>query len=33
MVKQEPNRWVIVDAGREWEPVQEELSRVVEKRL
>jgi dTMP kinase len=33
MVKQESGRWVIVDAGREWEPVQEELRKVIEERL
>ena len=29
MVKQEPVRWRVVDAGREWQSVQEELRRVV----
>ena len=33
MVKQEPNRWRVVDAGREWQSVQEELRRVIEIRL
>ena len=33
MVRQEPNRWVVVDAGREWESVQEELMKVIEERL
>ena len=33
MVQQEPTRWVIVDAGREWESVQEELRKVVEEKL
>jgi dTMP kinase len=33
MVKQEPSRWVVVDAGREWESVQEELRKVIEERL
>ena len=33
MVKQEPSRWVVVDAGREWEFVQEELRKVIEERL
>src|SRR5688572_22041186 len=33
MVKQEPGRWVIVDAGKEWESVQEELRKVIEERL
>jgi dTMP kinase len=29
MVKQEQNRWAVVDAGREWESVQEELRKVI----
>lgn len=33
MVKQEPGRWVVIDAGREWESVQEELRKVIEERL
>jgi len=33
MVKQEPKRWVIVDSGRKWESVQEELRKVIEKSL
>jgi dTMP kinase len=33
MVKQESGRWVIVDAGRDWEPVQKELRKVIEERL
>lgn len=33
MVKQEPGRWVIVDAGMQWESVQEELRKVIEERL
>ena len=33
MVKQEPSRWAVVDAGQKWESVQEELRRVVEERL
>lgn len=33
MVSREPSRWVVVDAGREWESVQEELRRVIEGRL
>ena len=33
MVKQEPNRWVVVDAGQKWESVQEELRNVIEDRL
>jgi dTMP kinase len=33
MVKQEPNRWRMVDAGREWQSVQEELRKVIDSRL
>jgi dTMP kinase len=33
MVKQEPERWVVVDAGNEWEPVQEQLRSVILGRL
>jgi len=33
MVKHEPARWVVVDAGMEWESVQEELRKVVLGRL
>jgi dTMP kinase len=33
MVKQEPERWAVVDAGKEWSAVQEELRRVVTGRL
>ena len=33
MVKQEPNRWVVVDANRGWEEVQEELRMVTLGRL
>jgi len=33
MVKQEPNRWVVVSAGREWNEVQEELRKVVGAKL
>jgi len=33
MVKQEPKRWVVVDAGQKWESVQEELRKVIEGRL
>ena len=29
MVKQEPGRWVVIDAGRAWKDVQEELRKVV----
>ena len=33
MVKQEPNRWVIVDSGQKWELVQDELRKVIEGRI
>jgi dTMP kinase len=33
MVKAEPDRWVVVDAGRKWDDVQEELRVVVLGRL
>lgn len=33
MVKQEPNRWVVVNAGQEWESVQDELRIVILGRL
>jgi dTMP kinase len=33
MVKQEPARWLVVDAGQEWEWVQDSLRRVVLGRL
>jgi thymidylate kinase len=33
MVRQEPGRWVVIDAGREWESVQEDLRKVIEDRL
>jgi dTMP kinase len=33
MVRQEPARWVVVDAGRKWEWVQEELRKVIEAKL
>lgn len=29
MVKQEPKRWVVVDAGQEWDMVQEELRNKI----
>ena len=29
MVKQEPNRWVVVNSEQKWESVQEELRKVV----
>jgi len=33
MVRQEPGRWMVVDAGQKWESVQEELRKVIERRL
>jgi dTMP kinase len=33
MVRQEPGRWVVLDASREWNAVQEELRKVIEKKL
>ena len=33
MVKAEPSRWAVVDAGQKWESVQEKLRRVVVSRL
>ncbi|MEW6030991.1 MAG: dTMP kinase [Chloroflexota bacterium] len=29
MVRQEPKRWVVIDAGREWKSVQEELRKKL----
>jgi len=33
MVKQEPNRWVVVDSEQKWDDVQEELRRVIVEKL
>jgi dTMP kinase len=33
MVKAEPRRWAVVNAGRKWEDVQEELRKVILERL
>jgi len=33
MVKQEPDRWVVVDAGQKWESVQEDLRKVIEGKI
>ena len=33
MVKQEPNRWVVVNSERKWDDVQEELRKVILERL
>jgi dTMP kinase len=33
MVKKEPKRWVVIDAGKPWQKVQDELRQVLLKRL
>jgi dTMP kinase len=33
MVKQEPKRWIVVDASRSWEMVQEELRKIIEAKV
>ena len=33
MVKQEPNRWVVVDSEQQWDDVQEELRKVISEKL
>jgi dTMP kinase len=33
MVKQEPERWVVIDAGKDWQTVQEELRETILKRF
>jgi dTMP kinase len=33
MVKAEPDRWVVVDAGQKWESVQQDLKKVILERL
>lgn len=33
MVSQEPGRWIVIDAGRAWQEVQDELRKIIEKRL
>jgi len=33
LVEQQPSRWVRLDAGKEWQTVQQELRRVIEERL
>jgi dTMP kinase len=33
MVKQEPQRWVVVNSDQQWESVQEELKKVIINRL
>ena len=33
MVSQEPNRWAVTNASRAWQEVQDELRKIIEKRL
>lgn len=33
LAKQEPDRWVVVDASRSWNDVQSELRKIIEKKL
>jgi len=33
MAKQEPRRWVVVDASRDWNHVQDELRKVIEEKM
>jgi dTMP kinase len=33
MVKAEPKRWIVIDAGKKWDEVQEELRKVIEDRI
>ena len=33
MVKQEPKRWIVVDASQSWEMVQEELRKIIEAKV
>jgi dTMP kinase len=33
LVKQEPNRWKVLDSSQSWDVVQEELRRVILERL
>ena len=33
MVKQEPGRWVVIDAGQDWDAVQDELRRVIVEKI
>ena len=33
MAKQEPGRWAVVDAGRDWQSVQEELRKTILNRI
>jgi hypothetical protein len=33
MAKQEPGRWVVEEASREWEAVQKELSQTIVRQI
>jgi dTMP kinase len=33
MVRQEPKRWMVVDAGKEWDEVQKQLRTAILKKL
>jgi thymidylate kinase len=33
MVRQEPGRWVVIDAGKDWQTVQNKLREVMEKSI
>jgi len=33
MVKAEPKRWIVLDAARKWDEVQEELRQVIERKI
>jgi dTMP kinase len=33
MTKQDPDRWVVIDAGNEWSEVQEKIRRVIQQRV
>jgi thymidylate kinase len=33
MVRQEPGRWAVIDAGKKWDEVQEGLRKVIMDRL
>ena len=33
MVKQEPGRWVVIDAGQKWDEVQDELRKLILEKL
>ena len=33
MVKQEPDRWVVIDLGQPWDDVQQELRKLIVGRL